>query len=243
MRNNTINSEQLKEHGFTIIDNIYSSKEIDQLISIINQTDQSKSTFRKSASLFAIRQFLKEVPTSLPIIFNNKLKNIVTEFMGSDYFIVKSIYFDKPEQSNWFVSYHQDLTISVDKKVEVENYGPWTIKQDQFAVQPPLGILNSIFTIRIHLDDTDENNGALKVVPKSHLKGICRPETIDLAKEKETICMVNKGGIMIMRPLLLHSSSRTTNNAKRRVIHIEFSNAELADGLNWGEKSNSKLQQ
>ena len=236
MRNNTINSEQLKEHGFTIIENIYSSIEIDQLISIINQADQSKSTFRKSANLFAIRQFLKEVPTALPIIFNDKLKCEIAEFMGSGYFIVKSIYFDKPEQSNWFVAYHQDLTISVDKKIELQNYGPWTIKQDQFAVQPPLDVLNNIYTIRIHLDDTDENNGALKVIPKSHLKGICRPETIDLTKEREAICKVNKGGIMIMRPLLLHSSSRTINNAKRRVIHIEFSNKELPNALNWSEK-------
>lgn len=210
MRNNVINSEQLKENGFTIIDNIYSSTEIDQLISIINQTDQSKSTFRKSANLFAIRRFLKEIPAALPIIFNDKLKSVITEFIGSGYFIVKSIYFDKPEQSNWFVSYHQDLTISVDKKIELENYGPWTIKLDQFAVQPPLDILNSI--LRIHLDDTDENNGALKVIPKSHLKGVYRSEMIDWSKEKETTCRVNKGGIMIMRPLLLHSSSRTTNN-------------------------------
>jgi ectoine hydroxylase-related dioxygenase (phytanoyl-CoA dioxygenase family) len=236
MKSDILKINRLKEDGFTIINNIYSSTEIDQLISIINQADQSKSTFRKSANLFAIRQFLKEIPAALPIIFNDKLKSVIAEFMGSDYFIVKSIYFDKPEQSNWFVAYHQDLTISVDKKIELENYGPWTIKQDQFAVQPPLEVLNNIFTIRIHLDDTDENNGALKVIPKSHLKGICRPETIDLTKEKEAICEVNKGGIMIMRPLLLHSSSRTTNNAKRRVIHIEFSNTELVNGLNWSEK-------
>jgi ectoine hydroxylase-related dioxygenase (phytanoyl-CoA dioxygenase family) len=84
--------------------------------------------------------------------------------------VVKSIYFDKPETSNWYVAYHQDLTISVDKKLELPDFGPWTTKQNQFAVQPPLNILENIYTIRIHLDDTDENNGALKVVPKSHAK-------------------------------------------------------------------------
>jgi ectoine hydroxylase-related dioxygenase (phytanoyl-CoA dioxygenase family) len=66
--------------------------------------------------------------------------------------------------------------------------------------------------LRIHLDDTDENNGALRVIPKSHVKGIYRSETIDWSKETEVTCKVPKGGIMLMRPLLLHASSRTTNN-------------------------------
>ena len=127
------------------------------------------------------------------------------------------------------------MTISVDKNIEIENLENWTTKQNQFAVQPPLNILGNNFTIRIHLDDTNENNGALKVVPKSHLKGVYRPETIDWKKEKETICSVKKGGIMIMRPLLLHASNRTTNNNKRRVIHIEFSNVQLPGELQWSE--------
>jgi ectoine hydroxylase-related dioxygenase (phytanoyl-CoA dioxygenase family) len=94
--------------------------------------------------------------------------------------------------------------------------------------------------MRIHLDDTDEHNGALKVIPSSHLKGIYRPETINWEHERETICPVNKGGIMLMRPLLLHSSNKTTNNNQRRVIHIELSNSTLPAELNWSEKSTLK---
>ena len=231
-----INHKELEEVGFTIIEDIYSFAEIEQIVSAIINVDKSKPTFRKSSDLFAIRQFLKEIPEVTDIIFNDNIKKIITQFMGSDYFLVKSIYFDKPEQSNWFVSYHQDLTISVDKKVNLENYGPWTVKQNQFAVQPPLDILRNIFTIRIHLDDTDENNGALKIIPKSHLKDIYRLSTIDWSKETETVCKVKKGGVMIMRPLLLHSSNRTTNNNKRRVIHLEFSNIELPSEINWAER-------
>ncbi len=230
------NQIHLKEEGFAVIENIYSPKEIEQIVVAIDNADKSKSTFRKFTNLFAIRQFLKEVPIVIPVIFNDNLKSLITRFLGYDYFLVKSIYFDKPEQSNWFVSYHQDLTISVDKKLDLDNYGPWTVKQHQFAVQPPLNILENIFTIRIHLDDTNENNGALKIVPKSHLKGIYRPENIDWTKEIETVCSVKKGGVMVMRPLLLHSSNRTTNNNKRRVIHLEFSNIELPPEINWAER-------
>ncbi|TCC92120.1 phytanoyl-CoA dioxygenase [Pedobacter frigiditerrae] len=229
-------NNKISANGFSIIPNIYNDEEIEQILEVINQVDTSKDTFRKSADLFAIRQFLKEVPAVHDLIFNEKLKAIIQSTFGDNYFVVKSIYFDKPEQSNWFVAYHQDLTISVDKKIELENFGPWTVKQNQFAVQPPIDILQHNFTIRIHLDHTDENNGALKIIPKSHLKGIYRPETIDWTIERETICRIEKGGLMIMKPLLLHSSSKTTNNNKRRVIHIEFSNVELPNELQWAER-------
>lgn len=228
----------LQENGFTVINNIFSEEEIEKIGEIIQNIDTSGETFRKSDDLFAIRQFLKEVPEVKDLIFNDKMKNIIKEVFGEKYFVVKSIYFDKPEKSNWYVAYHQDLTISVDKKTELKGFGPWTTKQNQFAVQPPLDILENIFTIRIHLDDTDEHNGALKVIPTSHSKGIYRPETIDWSVETETICSVEKGGIMIMKPLLLHGSNRTTNGKKRRVIHIELSDQKLPKELDWSEKLN-----
>lgn len=228
----------ISESGFTVINAIFSDEEIDKIIHVLENIDTSKETFRKSEDLFAIRQFLKEIPEVNELIFNENIKTIIKDVFGDKYVAVKSIYFDKPEKSNWYVAYHQDLTISVDKKLELPNFGPWTTKQNQFAVQPPLDILENIYTIRIHLDDTDENNGALKVVPKSHAKGIYRPETIDWTIETEEICNVEKGGIMIMKPLLLHGSNRTTNGKKRRVIHIEFSNRELLEELNWSERMN-----
>jgi len=227
--------EEIFSNGFAVIENVYSDEEIDLLIHQIEQTDASNAAFRKATDLFAIRQFLKEVPQSTAVIFNKKLTALIADYFGDNFFVVKSIYFDKPASSNWFVSYHQDLTISVDKKIELEGFGPWSVKQTQYAVQPPLKILQENFTLRIHLDDTNEQNGALKVIPQSHSKGIYRPETIDWTKENENICRVKKGGTMFMKPLLLHSSGRTTNNNKRRVIHIEFSNALLPEGLRWSE--------
>ncbi len=227
---------QVAEVGFTTIREIYTDEEVGKIIDTIARVDMSKETFRKSNDLFAIRQFLKEVPETQNLVFNDKLKQIIHEVFGKNYFVVKSIYFDKPGTSNWYVAYHQDLTISVDKKIDIESFGPWTVKQNQFAVQPPVEILENIFTIRIHLDDTDENNGALRVIEKSHLKKIYGAETINWTKEKEITCNVEKGGVMIMKPLILHSSGRTTNNKKRRVIHIEFADINLPDGLSWSEK-------
>lgn len=231
---------QINSNGFTIINQVYTDSEIEKLISLIENRTESNpenATFRKSQDLFAIRQFHKEVPESLDFIFNQNLKDIMEDTFGKGYFITKSIYFDKPEKSNWFVAYHQDLTISVDKKIEIDHFENWTVKQNQFAVQPPAAILEDNFTIRIHIDYTTKDNGALKVINDSHSKGILRLENLDFENEKETICEVEKGGIMIMKPLLFHASNKTTNNERRRVIHIEFSKHELPDGLEWSEKT------
>ena len=218
------------------MENIFSAEEVDALIKEISRVDGTGPAFRKSNELFAIRRFLQEVPAIQPLIFTTRLNEVIKAYIGSDYFAIKSIYFDKPAASNWFVAWHQDLTISVDKKMDLPGFGPWTVKQDQFGVQPPQDILEHIFTIRIHLDDTDENNGALKVIPGSHLKGVCRTDAVDWKQEEGTICTIKKGGIMIMRPLLWHSSGRTVNERKRRVIHIEFSNRVLAGRfVCWGE--------
>ena len=225
----------LHEEGFAIIDNVFTEPEIAAIIETINAIDTSGAAFRKTRDLFAIRRFVKEVPGIGAYIFTSRICTIIDQLFGPGYFLVKSIYFDKPEQSNWFVAYHQDLTISVDQKEQVAGFDQWTVKNDQFAVQPPVTLLENIFTIRIHLDETDENNGALKIVPRSHRKGIYRPETIDWSREKEVVCKVPRGGIMIMQPLLLHASNRTVNNSKRRVIHLEFSNRLLPGRLQWAE--------
>lgn len=233
--NAALHQQEIADKGFTVIGNIFTPEEVAALAICIQEADTSNDTFRKTKDLFAIRQFLKEIPAVVPAVFNDKLKDVICRLFGEGYHPVKSIYFDKPGESNWFVAYHQDLTISVKEKAEVPGFGPWTVKQQQYAVQPPLPVLEQNFTIRIHLDNTDEQNGALRVVPGSHKKGIYRPETIDWTVETEAICDVPEGGIMIMRPLLLHASSRTTNNHKRRVIHIEFSNQSLPVPLQWSE--------
>ena len=158
--------KEFHEQGFYVVNNVYDKAEVDTISNFISNLDTTNPIFRKTNDLFAIRQFIKEFPEIKKLLFNEKLKDILKN-IGEDYFIVKSIYFDKPEKSNWFVSYHQDLTISVDKKIEDKNFSNWTTKHNQFAVQPSEEILENIFTIRIHLDDTNEKNGALKVLKKT----------------------------------------------------------------------------
>lgn len=225
--------QQLAEDGYTIMENVFSTEQAGLLKKLISDTHQQKDNSGAGNEIFAVRRFLKVIPEAASIIFNPGFIALFRQITGSGYFVVKSIYFDKPPHSNWFVSFHQDLTISVDKKFELAGFGPWTVKQDQFAVQPPLPILEDNITVRIHLDDTNADNGALNIIPGSHRNGIIRPETADLSTSVS--CPVPKGGIMLMKPLLLHASGRTTNHERRRVIHIEFSRQALPESLQWAE--------
>ena len=228
--------DSLRDQGFAIIENIFTHAEVDAITAGIRAADAKGPGFRATRDLFAIRRFLQELPSLQTLIFTDRFLTLLTELAVPDYFSVKSIYFDKPGSSNWFVAWHQDLTISVDKRAAVAGFGPWTVKGVQFAVQPPVEFLENIFTIRIHLDDTDEYNGALRVIPESHRQGVILPGTMDLSKEQGITCPVSKGGVMIMRPLLMHASGRSTSNRSRRVIHIEFSSLSLPAPLQWAER-------
>lgn len=168
------------------------------------------------------------------MLFTPALLSIV-ETIGQGYFVCKAIYFDKPADANWPVAMHRDLTIALTEKQEVAGYGPWSVKPGQFAVQPPLALLRDNFTIRIHLDDTTADNGALSVVPGSHKSEYTTHQDMDTANR--VYCPVVKGGVMLMRPMLLHASGRTVNGQPRRVVHIEFSRTTLPYPLQWAEKT------
>lgn len=223
------------QNGFTVLDRMYSDTEIDTIIACINKASAELTLGEQSTHVFAIRQVVKKIPALKSLLFTEKFHALLSSLFEEPYFLTKAIYFDKPSTSNWFVAYHQDLSISVDRKEEVSNYTNWTFKKGQFGVQPPLEILDNIVTIRIHLDKTEKENGALKIIPNSHLKGIYRPETIDWNTETEYVCEVEKGGIMLMKPLTLHASDRTTNGKQRRVLHLEFSSKQLSKPLQWLE--------
>ena len=57
-------------------------------------------------------------------------------------------------------------------------------------------------------------------------------ETLQQNTAPET-CGVNAGGAVMMRPLLLHSSHKATDAARRRVIHLEFAAEPLPEPLQW----------
>jgi ectoine hydroxylase-related dioxygenase (phytanoyl-CoA dioxygenase family) len=226
---------KLNQEGYEIIETVYSTKEVNTILEIT----ESKNLENK----FGIREFLLDHPDVSNKVFTKKLMEIIERVSPKCNKSIKSIYFDKPPSANWIVNWHQDLTINLTEKKETLFFKNWRIKDERVVVQPDIEMLESIFTIRIHLDDCMKENGALRVIEKSHNQGVI--DIKEWVKNKagvERICEVNKGGVIIMKPLILHSSKRTENQQNRRVIHIEFTEKELPNGLKWKEEIRLKRQ-
>ncbi|MFB9865625.1 WYL domain-containing protein [Rufibacter immobilis] len=229
--------KKLLRTGTAILDGMYTKKELGKILSIINRAAEDPIRFRRTEDLFAIRGLLQEIPSLKPLLFNQNLCSLVKEGFGENYFLTKAIYFDKPPKSNWYVTWHQDVPINVQGKVETEGFRGWTNKSGLVGVIPPLEYLQKAFTVRIHLDDTDEKNGALRVIPKTHF-GILSNEEIALIRDgsQSKCCKVLRGGVHLMKPLTLHASSKTENDKHRRVIHLEFNCLDLPNEMEWLER-------
>jgi ectoine hydroxylase-related dioxygenase (phytanoyl-CoA dioxygenase family) len=96
-------------------------------------------------------------------------------------------------------------------------------------------VLEGIVAVRLHLDDSTPSNGALRVVPGSHRRGWLTAAQVQAARDEsgEITCSVPKGGVLVMRQLLLHASSKAQVSAPRRVLHFVSGAPVLPLGLTW----------
>lgn len=151
------------------------------------------------------------------------------------YVAVQCTYFEKSRNENWLVAVHQDLSIPVQRRIEHPDLNGWSEKERTTFVQPPVEFLERLIAARLHIDDCREEDGALRVVPGSHLRGRLKNTEALVMRDEigEQVCPVSKGGMLVMRPLLLHASSKSTGSSRRRVLHFVFGPAELPHGLSW----------
>jgi ectoine hydroxylase-related dioxygenase (phytanoyl-CoA dioxygenase family) len=154
---------------------------------------------------------------------------------------VRAILFDKSPSANWAVAWHRDVMIPVRERHEVQGYRNWSMKDGVWHVQAPREVLRDMLTLRLHLDDCDARNGALRVVAGSH-----RPEYMQAGMEAEqdaaafgdtqvALCTAKAGDVLAMRPCLLHASAKAEQPARRRILHIEYAAFELPRPLQWAE--------
>ncbi|MDF1862826.1 MAG: phytanoyl-CoA dioxygenase family protein [Verrucomicrobiales bacterium] len=150
---------------------------------------------------------------------------------------VRYLLFDKTPDANWPVAWHQDRTICVQQRIDTPGYGPWTTKNGTPHVEPPVELLENMTTLRLHLDDTPTSNGALRIIPGSHKHGkLTSEENAALVQKQAVDCDCAAGDVLLMKPLVLHSSGRATSPSHRRVIHIEYAmRSMLHRNLDWAE--------
>jgi ectoine hydroxylase-related dioxygenase (phytanoyl-CoA dioxygenase family) len=215
--------ESVGQTGFAIIPEVMQHPEIERLLADLSQT-----TLKRSRA--GVRHALAH-PAVTAIARDPRLFGIAQEVLGPDTLPFRATLFDKSSDANWLVVWHQDTALPLRERREAAGWGPWSVKDGVIYAHSPASALCQVLALRIHLDDSAAENGPLRVLPATHTCGVLSDDTIhQLAGEISAVeCLVATGGVLAMRPLLVHASSKSQTNNPRRVLHIEYASAPIIE--------------
>jgi hypothetical protein len=160
---------------------------------------------------------------------------VAAGYLGEGTRPVRALLFNKSAASNWTLGWHQDRTIAVAERREVEGFGPWTVKLGMVHVAPPSELQAVMVTLRVHLDPVDQANAPLLVVPGSHRLGrIPQPDIANAVQRFGTaMCTAEAGDVWAYSTPILHASEAVTRPHRRRVLQVDYAACELPGGLRW----------
>ena len=208
--------DALQEYGFEIVPDVLGQNAVVSLITAIDGSavSRSRAGMRNAMQVEAVRA----------LAWDPKLTRFAREALGDSAFPFRATLFDKSPHSNWLVVWHQDTALPLRERLDASGWGPWATKDGVICAHAPASALEQVLAIRVHLDDSTPTNGPLRVLPGTHRRGVLSDNTIhQLAEQKPAVeCHVAAGGILLMKPLLVHASSKVQANSQRRVLHIEY---------------------
>lgn len=223
---------EYEKNGYHLVENALDENEVGSLI-------KELSIFDNEINNYGVRDLMNKVPAIRKLATSSPLLEMAIEILGKSAKPVRTVYFDKVPTANWNVAWHQDTSIAVKEKHNVPGFGPWSEKQGVTHVEPPEEYLAQTLTLRVHLDNANTDSGVLRVIPGTHKDGrINSKKLIEIVEKLETHiieCNASPGDILLMCPLLFHSSRKATNPSHRRIIHVEYSAKTLPEPLEWYE--------
>lgn len=219
-----------EKNGFFLLENAIDESAIRSLL-------RELSVLEDGVNHYGVRNLMNRVPYVRQLVTSDPLLAIARDVLGDKAKPVRSVFFDKVPDANWNVAWHQDTSIALEARHEVPGFGPWSEKQGIVHVEPPEDYLAKILTLRVHLDVSDIGTGALRAIPGTHLDGRVRSaELLEIVERSEVVeCSARPGDILLMNPLLFHSSRKALQPSHRRIVHIEYSAMELPEPLQWYE--------
>ncbi len=214
--------------GFEVLENILTQDEVQCLCKVL----QAHKLQPLSGGIRRIEQLVPEIAV---LAQSEKILSIAKRYLIAEPQLVRAIYFDKSPKNNWFVTWHQDRTVTVSERFEAEGWGPWSLKAGAWHVQPPLAVLENMITIRLHLDPSTTSNGCMKFIPGSHKNGLIKSGQVQehIKGSNAVYCEASLGSALIMRPHIFHASGKATSPMPRRVLHFEYSSYKLPEGVAW----------
>jgi ectoine hydroxylase-related dioxygenase (phytanoyl-CoA dioxygenase family) len=210
---------QTLDSGYAITPGCLSTRECDEVAGML-----SAGTVLRSR---AGARHLMANPAVATLAINRRLTELAKEWLGPVAVPFRATLFEKSGSTNWLIPWHQDTALPLAKRFDSVGWGPWSEKAGVTYAHAPAWALSRIIALRVHLDASTADNGPLRVIPGSHLDGVlidrCVLEYVSTHDHIE--CVVPRGGIIAMRPLIIHSSSKARSSEPRRVMHIEYADS------------------
>lgn len=218
--------DTIAKQGFAIIPDVISAEGVAHLLNEIAKKPlpRSRAGFRHAMRHETIAAFVREP----------KLAGLAKEILGAAAIPFRATLFDKSPNSNWLVVWHQDTALPIQHRQDVTGWGPWSVKDSITYAHAPAAALEKVVALRVHLDDSTAENGPLRVLPGTHNVGVLGDDGIHrLASAVNSVdCVVPLGGVVAMKPLIVHASSKSRSEHPRRVLHIEYApSLDLQNGL------------
>ena len=215
--------------GYAVVPDAVPADRVDRLAAVVEPL---------LADLGRVRGGVRDVlthPAVRELAASPHLRRLAEPHLGPACVAVNATLFDKAAGRNWKVPFHQDVTVRVKERRDVPGIDTWWEKDGVPHCWPPAAVLDGMLAVRLHLDDCGPANGPLRVLPGSHTSGVLTADDIAGWRERtpEVVCTVGRGGVVLLRPLLLHASSAAEVPARRRVLHVEYAAPELPGGLRW----------
>lgn len=219
-------AESLTDSGYSIAQSMLSDSQCDDLLNSLatSSLHRSRAGARHLMSQAAIQR----------IALDPRLLRLAEEALGVNPQPYRATLFEKSGTANWLVVWHQDTALPLRSRFDLPGWGPWSLKSDILYGHAPAWALSHIVALRVHLDASTLDTGPLRVLPGTHAMGVMTDsEVFALAHTTPHVdCLVQRGGIMTMHPLLVHSSRKARSPEPRRVLHIEYSDSlTLAPGV------------
>ncbi len=216
----------IEEQGFAIVPSVLSTRELIPILVSLADLEPPRGKA-------GIRHVVNH-PTVKVVAQNPRLLEMAQAVLGSAAFPFRATLFDKTPEGNRLLSWHQDTALPVQEQTEAAGWGGWREKEVVLYAQAPASVLEQVLALRLHLDDCSEQNGPLRVIPGTHGLGILSEAEIErhATYDNPVECLAARGGVVAMRPLVVHASSRSRSQAPVRVLHIEYAAVnEFAGGL------------
>jgi ectoine hydroxylase-related dioxygenase (phytanoyl-CoA dioxygenase family) len=219
-------AQATEDYGFAVIPEVFEKNEIEPLLQELGRAKlpRSRAGVRHAMGLPCVSELARSA----------QLLRIATEVLGDGAFQYRATLFDKSSTANWLVVWHQDTALPLRERRETPGWGPWSVKERVNYAHAPASALEQVLALRVHLDDSTSENGPLRVLPETHTRGVLTDKEIqDLSGQIEGVeCLVPRGGVLVMRPLIVHASSKSQSGNPRRVLHVEYAASDgIADGL------------